>query len=146
MPWPRLRGEAQLWWREEWREGTALFYYLSDPTYGLSHSGKILLGPVLSLPGAVRLSTWAVVLVEGILVLAFFARGRLQSFARVLGLGMHLMIALFLGLPTFSMTMISGLLLYLAPLHVVAGHHDYDSPLAPGTFIPLKARLRGTPG
>ena len=130
---------GKLYLRQEWREGSALFYWLGDPTYGLSQSATALLSPILSHPWAVKCATWTVVLVEIALVAALLARGRLRPIILLLGLATHGLIALFLGLPTFSMTMIAGLLLYLPPKwSLVAERSSAHSP-ALGNQVPQGA-------
>jgi len=97
----------------EWVDGTSLFYWLADPVFGVSTWAAGLFGWLLATPWGVAVLTWGTLVVEFTLALGLFAKWPFRPALLVLGIGLHLSIAVLMGLVTFGLTMVAGLLLYL---------------------------------
>ncbi|WP_188193676.1 sporulation-delaying protein SdpB family protein [Nonomuraea sp. SYSU D8015] len=120
--------------REEWADGTALYYWLSDPLFGMPGWAAPILGPVLANSLGVTMLTWGSVAIEFALVLGLVARRPVRPYLLAAGLALHLSIAVLMGLGSFALVMIGCLLLYLRPL---------DLPIAvqvKQTFVLLAGR------
>lgn len=98
----------------EWNNGTALYYILEEPVYGAPSWQRALLRPVL-VHATGPLLTWSVIILEFALAAAFFARRKYWTPLLVLGIALHVGIALTQGLVSFSIAMCGGLLLLLRP-------------------------------
>ena len=101
---------------EEWRNGTATFYYLLDPVFGAASWQRSIMTAVLHSPVGVLASTWGTLLLEALLFAGLLAARPYRRLLLPLGLAFHLGIAFFQGLPSFSLTMCAALLLYLRPV------------------------------
>ncbi|GGA91153.1 sporulation-delaying protein SdpB family protein [Ornithinibacillus halotolerans] len=99
----------------EWRDGTAVYYYLNDPMLGLNDIFLTLVNPILNGP-LVVLPTWGTLILQFVLFAAFFAPKSAWNYYLIIGIVMHEIFALMLGLASFSITMIGALILYLRPL------------------------------
>lgn len=99
----------------EWADGTALYYWLSDPSFGppgwLSPAVQHV---VTSSVGVVAL-TWGSLALEGALGLALLLAPRRRRWLLPLGVALHLFIAVLMGLISFALAMWPALLLYLWP-------------------------------
>jgi antimicrobial peptide system SdpB family protein len=110
----------------EWANGTAIYYWFSNPTFGLSPEVFNFLTPLFSNSVAMVLITWSVLLLEGLLFLGITMQKRYWSYLLVAGLGFHIMIIVVHGLPTFFMAMAGALILFLRP---------FDEPFRLPKFI-----------
>jgi antimicrobial peptide system SdpB family protein len=97
----------------EWQDGTALYYWLSDETFGYAAWLRPLMQPLLQNAWTVAALTWAAVLLEFVLALGLFASPRQRRWLLVAGLSLHGTIALIMGLVTFAFAMAGGLVIYL---------------------------------
>ncbi|WP_278103054.1 hypothetical protein AB0870_16940 [Microbacterium proteolyticum] len=98
----------------QWSEGSALWYWLQVPGFGVPADVFTALAPVLELPVVLDMATYTVMVFEVLLAVAIWMRG---TFARVilsLGIVFHAGIAVVLGLWSFGVTMTGVLLLCLA--------------------------------
>jgi antimicrobial peptide system SdpB family protein len=98
----------------QWSEGTALWYWLQVPGFGVPTDVFGVIAPVLELPLVMVTATYAVMVFEVLLAVSIWMRG---SFARTilyLGIVFHAGIAVVLGLWSFGITMTGALLLCLA--------------------------------
>lgn len=101
--------------REEWANGTALYYWWTHPKFGAWGPFRWL----TDLLGASRWVvpvTWSVLVLELCLAFALVAPVRLRARLLPVALLFHAGIALVHGLPTFALTMSAGLILYLRPV------------------------------
>ncbi len=98
----------------EWSNGTALFYWLSHPLYGVASWAKPVMMPILT-HSTVALMTWGVIATEFALMAGLLAAKRYWRYLLVLGLSLHIGIALMQGLVTFCFAMSAALILYLRP-------------------------------
>ena len=100
---------------EEWANGTALYYFWRNPTFGAPG----LLRPLTDRIGRTVLVvplTWSVLLLELCLAAALIAPLRFRSRLLPVAIVFHAGIAVFHGMPTFALTMSAALVLYLRPL------------------------------
>ena len=97
----------------EWADGTALYYWLSDPVFGVSTWAAPLMDVVLLHPLGTAALTWGTIVTEFALALSLFARRPVRRVLLVLGLALHGSIALLMGLVTFGLAMAGGLVLAL---------------------------------
>jgi len=97
----------------EWADGTALWYWLSDPSFGMDAGVFSFFAPVLSNIAVLAALTYTMMALEitGALALVFPRRARHVVF--VLLIAFHTVIAIVMGLWTFGLSMAAGLLLYL---------------------------------
>lgn len=117
---------------EEWADGTALYYWLLHPTFGVPDWLRPAIVPVLLNGTLVALLTWGVLLLEFMLAAGLIAT---RSWRRPLLLGgllLHAGIVLIHGLVSFGLVMFAALILFLYPL---------DAPLA--RVHALRARAAG---
>lgn len=97
----------------EWVDGTALFYWFSDPSFGAPLWLRPFAMAVASTSlGAIVLS-WGTIALEFALALALVIDRRWWRPLLLLGVGFHLSIALLMGLPSFTLAMSAALLIYL---------------------------------
>ncbi|SFE16925.1 sporulation-delaying protein SdpB family protein [Spirosoma endophyticum] len=110
-------GVEKLYKVEEWKNGTALYYYLNDPLFGYPAWSKLFFDKLLVEPSFVSLFTWSVVLLEIILFGALFMKSSMRIKLFPFALLFHIFIAVIIGLYSFSLVMSGGLILYLLPLN-----------------------------
>ncbi|AQG80664.1 sporulation-delaying protein SdpB family protein [Spirosoma montaniterrae] len=114
----------------EWADGTAIYYWFSNPTFGLSPDVHSLLLPVLANRWCIVLLTWSVLFLEGGLFLGLTLEQKYRRYLLWAGVGFHFMIILIHGLPTFFMAMTAALVIFLRP---------FDQPF---NTVPALNRLR----
>ena len=101
----------------EWADGTALYYWVSNPTFGLSPEVHGLLLPLLANRWCIVLLTWSVLFLEGGLFLGLTLEPKYRRYLLWAGLSFHFMIILIHGLPTFFMAMAAALIIFLRPFY-----------------------------
>lgn len=92
---------------EEWRNGTAVYYFAQDPIFGAPFMGE-LSGTYL-----VLLMTWGTIALEILLGAALFMIYKHKSLLLPLGICFHITISMSFGLFSFMCSMVGGLLIYL---------------------------------
>lgn len=95
----------------QWSDGTAFWYWLQVPTFGLPPDMFAAIAPMLQHPIVMVPATYAVLAFELSLVGAIWTRGRLSRRLLDAGIGFHAAIAVVLGLWSFGITMAGALLL-----------------------------------
>ncbi|WP_338553837.1 sporulation-delaying protein SdpB family protein [Paenibacillus sp. KS-LC4] len=98
-----------------WVDGTAVYYYLSDPMLGLPSLLLDLVNPILTSP-LVAIVTWGTLVLQMCLFGALFAPKKHWIYYLYAALFLHEIIALMLGLISFSISMSAALILYLVPV------------------------------
>lgn len=96
----------------EWQNGTALYYWLTDPSFGMPTWLTPLVLPLLLNGHSLTFLTWGVIAFEFILFAGLFAKNAYRPGLLYAGIGFHVGIALLHGLITFGLSMIGGLILY----------------------------------
>ncbi len=100
----------------EWADGTALYYWLTDPTFGAPSWLAPVLMPLLTHGHTVTLLTWGVIVLEFALAIGLFISPQRWTTLLALGIALHSGIAAVQGLTSFALAMIAALVLYLRPL------------------------------
>lgn len=98
----------------EWQNGTAVWYYMQDKMLGLNPVLFDLFDWFLS-SKLVVIPTWGTLVLQAILFAGVFAPKEMRGKLLILAILMHEVFAVFLGLLTFSLTMVAVLILYLRP-------------------------------
>jgi antimicrobial peptide system SdpB family protein len=99
---------------EQWRNGTAIYYWLTQPLFGCTDVFKPFLNIILYSPLCTTLSNWFVLLLELFIAFSIFVCNiKFKKGILILGILFHFSIALFLGIVSFSITMVASLLLFL---------------------------------
>jgi antimicrobial peptide system SdpB family protein len=99
----------------EWADGTAMYYWLSNPTFGATRFLSSVLRPILSNSALLASVTWGTIIVELFLFMGLAATRSVKRVLLVLGISLHLGVLIFMGLVSFSLTMFGALVLYLRP-------------------------------
>lgn len=100
----------------DWANGTAVYYWFNNPTFGMCDWMKPILNPLLSNPYIIVLLTWGVIFFEFLLFLALFIDKKYYKYLLFAGLVFHLAIIVIHGLFSFFLAMAGALLLFLAPM------------------------------
>jgi antimicrobial peptide system SdpB family protein len=96
-----------------WQNGTALYFALQDPTYGLPASALSAAALLLTSRWLVGLVTWTVIAIQVAIAVAVLGRRRERVLAVVLVTGLHLGIVVLMGLTSFGLDMIAFALVAL---------------------------------
>lgn len=99
----------------EWADGTALYYWLGNPAFGLPPWIRALSDPLLHSGAGVAALTWGVVVLELVLAAGLVVEPRRRAPLLVAGLALHAGIV-GMGLMSFATVMFAALLLYLRPV------------------------------
>lgn len=99
----------------EWQNGTAIYYWLVDPQYGVADWLQPVVLPLLRLPYVVAPVTWGVIALEFALFAGLLADRRYRPLLLCAGLLLHGGIAVLHGLISFSLAMSGALILFLCP-------------------------------
>ncbi|MEM9675250.1 MAG: sporulation-delaying protein SdpB family protein [Bacteroidota bacterium] len=110
-----LHAAVGKWSVPEWADGTSLFYWFTDPSFGLASHIKPLIFWLLLYPTSVTLLTWGIIVLEFVLFLGLSANRRFRGYLLVIGIFFHLMIGVVHGLISFALAMTAALILYLRP-------------------------------
>ncbi len=101
---------------EEWADGTALFYWFTDTTFGAPAWLAPLIWPIVSNPVTVTLLTWHVIALEITLAVGLVLDKKWRRPLLILGLTLHAGIAIVHGLISFAIAMTGALVLFLRPI------------------------------
>lgn len=99
----------------EWMNGTALYYWLTDPTFGAPGWLEPPTMALVSYGPTLTLLTWSVIALEFSLFAGLFAKERYLPILLLLGVFFHVGIALLHGLVSFSIIMLGALVIFLRP-------------------------------
>lgn len=107
-----LNAAASKWGETEWSNGTALYYWFADPSFGFTPTLQVILGSLMHDGFVVSTMTWGVIAFEFVLFAGLFIQAKLARHI-LLGLGImfHLGIAFVHGLPSFVLIMFGALIL-----------------------------------
>ena len=122
----------------EWRNGTAVFYYLHNPVVGAPTWLRPAVNAILDNQVGIRIVTWGTLVTECILCLCLFLPRKFTHRLLYTGIFLHFLFAVLMGLPSFSIIMWGALILYLrdwgTPLHLPAAH-SLQLPSAPDGWL-----------
>ena len=125
----------------EWVDGTALYYWFTDPNFGAPGWLRPILDWILAAPLGVVLLTWGPLALEFALATALLLPAGPRAALLRLGIAFHLSIAVFMGISTFAVAMIAALVLYLrAPSEVLEIPAPLRSVLRPVAGVRARRR------
>jgi antimicrobial peptide system SdpB family protein len=103
----------------EWINGTATYYWFTNPIYGVSDWLRPLTVYLFSKSIVVVLFTWGAIIFEIILAMSIMMKKQTYNWKILLisGIAFHFGIVVFHGLISFFFSMSAGLILYLFPLY-----------------------------
>ncbi len=122
----------------EWADGTAMYYWLRHPTFGASGWVRPITDLITGSPVGVALMTWSSIALEFCLAIALLLRPPLRRWLLIAGITFHTLIAVTMGLISFSTAMAAALLLYLLPI----GHQIPSPQWARALWAWAKPRMR----
>jgi antimicrobial peptide system SdpB family protein len=111
----------------EWANGTALYYWFTQPIFGAPHWLQPVLLPLVSHAPTVVILTWGAVLFEFLLAAGILMDRRYRAAFLLCGLAFHGTIALIHGLVSFFFAMAGALILYLRPAQAAFTIGLFDS-------------------
>jgi antimicrobial peptide system SdpB family protein len=103
----------------EWANGTAVYYWVTHPVFGVPDWLETVVLPALAQPAAVMLFTWGVITLEVTLAMGLFMKEAYRPWLLKAGLAFHTAILFVHGLFSFFFPMAAALILYL---------RSYDQP------------------
>jgi antimicrobial peptide system SdpB family protein len=101
---------------EDWKNGTAMYYWLQDPAIGARGMVARLLDTFIPYDLTIPILTWGAMALEVFLFMALTMPKRAWGALLGIALLFHVLIALFFGLASFSLAMVGALVLYLRPV------------------------------
>lgn len=105
----------------EWTDGTAVYYWFTDPRFGLPDWLKPVVMPILQTGIGVSALTWSAMLLEVALFMGLVVARPYRKYFLIAGLSFHTAIALVHGLVSFGLAMFGALILYLRPTELEFG-------------------------
>lgn len=100
----------------EWVDGTALYYWMNDPSFGPSGWLRPFVMSLMTSRLVVAV-TWGTIVLEFALALGLVVSPRARPYLLVFGISLHAAIGVVIGLTSFALAMIAALILYLHPLN-----------------------------
>jgi antimicrobial peptide system SdpB family protein len=100
---------------QEWMNGTAVYYWFTDPMFGLAEPFRTWALPILA-SGFVVVLTWGPMILELFLFAGLIASRAAKRRLLVLGILFHAGIAAVHGLLSFALPMWGALILFLRPV------------------------------
>jgi len=101
---------------QEWADGTAVYYWFTDPSFGLTAWLRPLGLPLLTHPMSVTALTWGTLVLETLLFTGLVMDRKHRKWLLPLGIAFHGGIVLVHGLVSFALAMWAGLTLFLRPV------------------------------
>ncbi|QES46504.1 hypothetical protein DEJ50_00130 [Streptomyces venezuelae] len=120
----------------EWADGSAMYYWANDPSFGAPNWMRPLLDPLVTTPTWVAVMTWVPLLVELSLAASLLLPPRVRQILLVVGVAFHFSIAVTMGLWSFAAAMWGGLALLCLPLGTSLRHRTAHTPADPGPGAP----------
>lgn len=100
---------------EEWRNGTAVYYFFTSPALGMPEYLKFLFLPLINNSITVSIVTYGTLIFEFILFCSLFMNRYLKLLLFPIAVAFHFMIILLHGLPSFFLAMSGALVLLMWP-------------------------------
>ncbi|MFA6057788.1 MAG: sporulation-delaying protein SdpB family protein [Taibaiella sp.] len=97
----------------EWSNGTAVYYWLVDPYFGMNAWQSFILSPFITSPIFIFIISWGVLAIELLLFIGLFVEKKYFNLLLKIGISLHLSFLFCLGLFSFFFAMAGGLFLYL---------------------------------
>ncbi|SEB06898.1 antimicrobial peptide system protein, SdpB family [Chitinophaga terrae (ex Kim and Jung 2007)] len=102
---------------EDWVNGTAIYYWFNDPTFGMTPALRLLLDPIIANPYSVVLLTWGTIILEILLFTTLVMDRKYWKPFFVAGILFHISIILVHGLFSFFITMAAALFFLVGPVY-----------------------------
>lgn len=102
----------------EWSNGTAVYYWFYDNTFGAPNWLRHSLGFLFKNGITVSIINWGVIILEIALFVALFLKQEYKYILFSFGIALHFFIILTHGLPVFFLSMAGGLILFLWNLEI----------------------------
>jgi antimicrobial peptide system SdpB family protein len=99
----------------EWVEGTSMYYWMVDPAFGPPAWLRPMVEAALDRPLLLVALTWLPLVIEFGLAISVLVRQSVRWALLPLGVGLHLSIAVVMGLWSFSLVMMGACVLLLTP-------------------------------
>lgn len=103
---------------EEWVDGTAVYYFSTNPMYGASSTVLSVMRPILESAIGVTALTWGALMLEYLLSAALFMPKRYWRPLLIAALTLHAGIIVVHGLLSFAIVMFGALVLFLRPMEL----------------------------
>lgn len=100
----------------EWENGTALYYWFTDPMFGASDWLQPIITRIVTNSFSVTMLTWSIIVLEFALFAGLLAQKRYRSILLIFGISFHVGIALIHGLVSFAIAMFAALIIFLRPV------------------------------
>lgn len=100
-----------------WLNGTAVYYWFNDPTFGAPKWINYCLGFLFKNDYTVTLIGWSVMILEVLFFVGLFLQQRYKYLLFVIGFIFHFLIFVIHGLPSFGLSMTAGLILFYCQLN-----------------------------
>ncbi len=100
----------------EWQDGTAIYYWFNDVTFGAQGLLLPLMNTLFQSPHLCFLFTWGVILLELLLFTSLFMKPAYKSILFYTAVFFHFFIFIIHGLPSFGLAMCAGLFILLKPV------------------------------
>ena len=100
----------------EWANGTAVYYWFTNPMFGASGWILYLLKPILTNSIGVTLLTWGAIFIELLLFMGIVMKKEYRPYLLLVGILFHFGILLIHGLVSFFFFISAALVLYLVPV------------------------------
>lgn len=102
---------------EEWVNGTAVYYWFTNPMFGASGWVLSFLKPILGNSYGVTLLTWGAIFIELLLFMGIGMKKKYKFYLLFVGISFHFGILLIHGLVSFFFSITAALVLYLVPIN-----------------------------
>ena len=96
----------------EWLNGSAVYYWFNDPTFGAPYWVKSCVGFLFENDYTITIINWSVMILEVALFVGFFLKQKYKYLLFVLAFIFHFLIFIVHGLPSFVISMSAGLVLF----------------------------------
>jgi antimicrobial peptide system SdpB family protein len=113
-----------------WGDGTAMYFVLHDPQFGLPASVAGSLAPLVDSRWLIGLLTWSVIAVQLVIAVAVLGRRRHRVVAVVLVASLHVAIIALMGLASFGTIMIALALIALGGRSRATPHPQEETVVA----------------
>jgi len=102
----------------EWSNGSAVYYWFYDPTFGAPHWFDFLFGFFFKNDITVTIINWSVIFLEIIIFISFFLKQKFKYLIFPIAILFHFLIILVHGLPSFFLSMSGCLVIYLLNVEI----------------------------
>ena len=124
----------------EWADGTALYYWFTNPVFGAVDYIYWFLEPFLKNGLTLTFLTWSVMIFEVFLFLGLFIEKKWRPYLLVAGITFHFGIIIVHGLVSFFCSMTAALILFLRPVDESFNFSTIKNAIS-RVFKPIKIKL-----